>query len=231
MRTIETAAAGGHERARLAFDLFCYVLAKAIAALVVPSAGWTPWSSRAASARTRSPCASGRWRTWGSSSHHRPGGQRGARAGQNGRITEELRPQALVVPTNEELMIAWTRRRSRAGPEDRLHPCQLRRTRCLRTSLLPGRPARRIDDRVPRPRARPRSPGRPRRVRQAHREPRGQPVGRADGPRRSHPARQVGAHPYAEELLAAGDDQTLMEHVVEVAGKAGLGADVLIVEG
>ena len=25
---------------------------------------------------------------------------------QNGRITEEMRPQALVVPTNEELMIA-----------------------------------------------------------------------------------------------------------------------------
>ena len=36
MRTIETAAAGGNERARLAFDLFCYILAKAIAALVVP---------------------------------------------------------------------------------------------------------------------------------------------------------------------------------------------------
>jgi phosphate acetyltransferase len=35
----------------------------------------------------------------------------------------------------------------------------------------------------------------------------------------------------AEDLLASGDDQTLMEHVVEVAGKAGVGADVLIVEG
>jgi phosphate acetyltransferase len=35
----------------------------------------------------------------------------------------------------------------------------------------------------------------------------------------------------AEELLAAGDDQTLMEHVVELAGKAGVGADVVIVEG
>lgn len=35
----------------------------------------------------------------------------------------------------------------------------------------------------------------------------------------------------AEELLAAGDDQTLMEHVVELAGKAGHNADVLIVEG
>ncbi len=35
----------------------------------------------------------------------------------------------------------------------------------------------------------------------------------------------------AESLLAAGDDQTLMEHVVEAAGKAGEGADVLIIEG
>lgn len=34
-----------------------------------------------------------------------------------------------------------------------------------------------------------------------------------------------------EELLAHGDDQTLMEHVVEVAGKAAQGADVLIAEG
>jgi phosphate acetyltransferase len=44
------------------------------------------------------------------------------------------------------------------------------------------------------------------------------------------PAKSVPIH-IAEELLAAGDDQTLMEHVVEVAGKAALGADVLIVEG
>jgi acetate kinase len=36
MRTVEEAAAKGDERARLALDLFCYVLAKTIAALVVP---------------------------------------------------------------------------------------------------------------------------------------------------------------------------------------------------
>ena len=35
----------------------------------------------------------------------------------------------------------------------------------------------------------------------------------------------------AEDLLAVGDDQTLMEHVVELAGRASVGADVLIVEG
>jgi phosphate acetyltransferase len=44
------------------------------------------------------------------------------------------------------------------------------------------------------------------------------------------PVKSVPIHT-AEELLAAGDDQTLMEHVVEIAGKAGVGADVLIVEG
>jgi phosphate acetyltransferase len=44
------------------------------------------------------------------------------------------------------------------------------------------------------------------------------------------PVKSVPIHT-AEVLLAAGDDQTLMEHVVEIAGKAGVGADVLIAEG
>jgi phosphate acetyltransferase len=44
------------------------------------------------------------------------------------------------------------------------------------------------------------------------------------------PVKSVGIHK-AEELLAAGDDQTLMEHVVDIAGRAGVGADVLVVEG
>ncbi len=44
------------------------------------------------------------------------------------------------------------------------------------------------------------------------------------------PVKSVPIHT-AEDLLAAGDDQTLMEHVVEIAGKAGVGADVLMVEG
>lgn len=35
----------------------------------------------------------------------------------------------------------------------------------------------------------------------------------------------------AESLLAAGDDQTLMEHVVEIANRAGSDAEVLVVEG
>jgi len=44
------------------------------------------------------------------------------------------------------------------------------------------------------------------------------------------PVKSVPSH-MAEELLASGDDQTLMEHVVDLAGRAGVGADVLIVEG
>ena len=35
----------------------------------------------------------------------------------------------------------------------------------------------------------------------------------------------------AEGLLASGDDQTLMEHVVEIANRAGEDAEVLVVEG
>jgi acetate kinase len=107
MRTIEEAAAGGHERARLAFDLFCYVLAKSIAGLVVPLGrldalvftGGIGENSVAVRGRTVEhlgflgltidPDAN--------ATHGR---------GQHGRITKDVRPQALVVPTNEELMIA-----------------------------------------------------------------------------------------------------------------------------
>jgi len=107
MRTIEAAASQGHERARLAFDLFCYVLAKSIAGLVVPLGrldalvftGGIGENSVAVRARTVEhlgflglmidPDAN--------AAHGR---------GRNGRITKDVRPQALVVPTNEELMIA-----------------------------------------------------------------------------------------------------------------------------
>ena len=107
MRTIEEAASQGHERARLAFDLFCYVLAKSIAGLVVPLGrldalvftGGIGENSVAVRARTVEhlgflgltidPDAN--------AAHGR---------GRNGRITKDVRPQALVVPTNEELMIA-----------------------------------------------------------------------------------------------------------------------------
>jgi acetate kinase len=107
MRTIEEAAGNGHARARLAFEMFCYVLAKAIAGLVVPlgrldalvftgGIGENSVAVRETTVRhlgflglTIDPDAN--------ATHGRS---------QNGRITEEIRPQALVVPTNEELMIA-----------------------------------------------------------------------------------------------------------------------------
>ena len=107
LRAVEEAAAQGHERARLAIDLFCYVLAKAVAALVVPLGridalvftGGIGENSVTVRARvvehlgflglTLDPEANGR--------HGR---------GQAGRVTTSVRPQALVVPTNEELLIA-----------------------------------------------------------------------------------------------------------------------------
>ena len=107
MRTIETEAAKGNERAHLAFDLFCYLLAKSIAGLVVPlgrldalvftgGIGENSVTVRARTVQhlgflglTIDPSAN--------ATHGR---------GQGGRITREVRPQALVVPTNEELMIA-----------------------------------------------------------------------------------------------------------------------------
>jgi acetate kinase len=107
MRTIEAAAAEGHERARLAFDIFCYVLAKAIAALVVPLGrldalvftGGIGENSVAVRQRTVQHLG-----FLGLTVDHAANAAHGQ--GQHGRITEEMRPQALVVPTNEELMIA-----------------------------------------------------------------------------------------------------------------------------
>jgi acetate kinase len=107
MRTVEEAAGKGTERARLALDVFCYVLAKAIAALVVPLGrldalvftGGIGENSTLVRARVveqlgflglvLDPALNAR--------HGRD---------EQGRITRGLRPQALVVPTNEELMIA-----------------------------------------------------------------------------------------------------------------------------
>jgi acetate kinase len=107
MRTIEEAAANGNARAELALEIFCYVLAKALAALVVPLGrldalvftGGIGENSKLVRAKvveqlgflgmTLDPAAN--------AVHGK---------GQHGRITKELRPQAVVVPTNEELMIA-----------------------------------------------------------------------------------------------------------------------------
>jgi acetate kinase len=107
MRAVEEAAGQGLERARLALDVFCYVLAKAIAALVVPLGrldalvftGGIGENSTEVRARVLdrlgflglelAPALN--------ATHGRE---------HQGRITRSLRPQALVVPTNEELMIA-----------------------------------------------------------------------------------------------------------------------------
>jgi acetate kinase len=106
-RTVEQAAETGHERAKLALEIFCYVLAKSIASLVVPLGrldalvftGGIGENSTFVRAKvveqlgflglTLDPAAN--------ATHGRS---------QQGRITRETRPQALVVPTNEELMIA-----------------------------------------------------------------------------------------------------------------------------
>ena len=107
MRFIEEQAGKGHARSALALDLFCYVLAKSLAGLVVPLGrldalvftGGIGENSVTVRARTvqhltflgleLDPAAN--------AVHGR---------GQHGRITVGTRPQAMVVPTNEELMIA-----------------------------------------------------------------------------------------------------------------------------
>jgi acetate kinase len=107
MRTIEENAAKGNERAKIALEVFCYVLAKTLAALVVPLGrldalvftGGIGENSTTVRAKvidqlgflgmTIDPATNAK--------HVR---------GSAGRITKESKPQAVVVPTNEELMIA-----------------------------------------------------------------------------------------------------------------------------
>ena len=107
MRTVETAAAQGHLRAGLAFEIFCYVLAKAIAALVVPLGrldalvftGGIGENSAAVRAAVL-----GHLPFLGLVIDPAANVVHGE--GRRGRISVATRPQALVVPTNEELMIA-----------------------------------------------------------------------------------------------------------------------------
>jgi acetate kinase len=107
MRTVEEAAAKGHERARLALELFCYVLAKSTASLVVPLGrldaiaftGGIGENSVTVRAKTLE-----HLRFLGLSVDPAANATHGR--SQRGRITHETRPQALVVPTNEELVIA-----------------------------------------------------------------------------------------------------------------------------
>jgi acetate kinase len=107
MRTLHEAAVAGHERAALAIDKFCYSVAKACAGLVVSAGrldalvftggiGENATFVRAKIVEhlkflgfTLDPAAN--------LIHGRE---------TNGRITVETKPQAVVIPTNEELMIA-----------------------------------------------------------------------------------------------------------------------------
>jgi acetate kinase len=107
MRALSEAAAGGHERASLAIEVFCYVLAKSLAGLVVPLGrldalvftGGIGENSTSVRAKVVE-----HLRFLGLTIDPKANADHGRN--QNGRITRESRPQAMVVPTNEELMIA-----------------------------------------------------------------------------------------------------------------------------
>ena len=107
MRTVEEAAAKGHERASLALELFCYVLAKSIASLVVPigrldAIAFTGGiGENSVTVRAKTLALLGFLGLTVDEAANAAHGR-----GQQGRITRESRPQALVVPTNEELVIA-----------------------------------------------------------------------------------------------------------------------------
>src|SRR5262249_52447112 len=107
MRSVLEAAGRGDDRASLAVEVFCYVLAKALAGLVVPLGrpdalvftGGIGENSRPLRARGGEPPSFlGLAPAPAANASH-------GRA-QGGRITLGTTPQALVVPTNEELMIA-----------------------------------------------------------------------------------------------------------------------------
>jgi acetate kinase len=106
-RTIEEAAAQGNEQAMLALDIFCYRLAKQIAAFVVPLGGLDALvftggigeNSDVIRAKVVSQLS-----FLGLSLD--PDKNLAARFGQQGIITSSTSPCAIVIPTNEEWVIA-----------------------------------------------------------------------------------------------------------------------------
>ncbi len=107
MRALEQAADQGHQRAQIALEVFCYVLARQLAGLVV---GLGRLDALVFTGGIGENSVLIRQKVL-----HLLGflgleldDQANAQAvrGRAGRITHSLRPQALVVPTKEELMIA-----------------------------------------------------------------------------------------------------------------------------
>lgn len=107
MRTLTAAADGGHPGARLAIAVFCYRLAKSIAALAVPLGGF---DAVIFTAGIGEHCADVRSQTinllrfLGLVEDGELNRRHGATAA--GRITRPGSPCALVIPTNEEWAIA-----------------------------------------------------------------------------------------------------------------------------
>jgi acetate kinase len=107
MRTLQEAAQMGHERAALAIDKFCYSVAKAAAGMMVSLGRLDALvftggiGENAAFVREKVVDLLG---FVGLNVDPTLNATHGKAAG--GRITRSVRPQALVVPTNEELMIA-----------------------------------------------------------------------------------------------------------------------------
>jgi acetate kinase len=107
MRAVESAAAGGHERARLALEVFVYRLAKAIAGMVVglerlDALVFTGGiGENSAEVRRR---VLGRLAFLGLAEDAEANARHGRATG--GRISLDGPVLALVVPTDEELMIA-----------------------------------------------------------------------------------------------------------------------------
>lgn len=107
LRSLETAADEGHEGAALAIDVFGFTLAKHLAGLVVSlqrlDAIVFTGGIGENSARVRA-AVIGHLGFLGLTLDAEA--NRAAVRGQSGRITASVAPQCLVVPTNEELMIA-----------------------------------------------------------------------------------------------------------------------------
>jgi acetate kinase len=107
MRTLHEAAVAGNERAALAIDMFCYRVAKAVAGLAVSTGRFDALvftggiGENATFVRAKVVDA---LKFMGMTIDPAANLKHGRES--NGRITIETKPQAIVVPTNEELMIA-----------------------------------------------------------------------------------------------------------------------------